>query len=567
MWGGGSSTPALAVQAPPTSAVPQRTPAARWIDVSIAAVLFLIGAVLRWIELRQHVLWVDEISSAGYAGQSVSVMLHNVITTDNHPPLYYLVVHIEYVSLHMGTIDALRVPSIIAGAGSVALTFALGRVLVGRIAGIVAATIALLSPVAMWYSDEGRMYSLLWCLLLLACLAFVRAVASDGRERWLIVLALSVAAALYTDLTAAMTLVPLGMVVVWRLARTYWPRRSAPVAQRQLWLKIAGAYGVGCLIFAPWLITLPSQASVAGGHSYAPTWQIAWTFISSIAGSSAPYAYLGATVGSITLVLLLGGYLCACLVTAETFLLAQSRRYACFRLIVAVLTAGPAALTLLLIVVGYTSVLIGPRTVGMAVFGLALMAGGAVEIIWHTTLGYRQQLGNPGRGSSLRGLGASAVGPAVALLLAAVVIASTGAGLVTVETRGVSGEFWDRIAYVIQQNAQPGDEVIYLPYGPKPGVDAYLPADSPWKQDAHGVWSGTDAQIEADLAQWIPGHQGLWIVYYGSMLSHAPVYTQWLRAHGYCQVPVPDPWVRAHFGTTYHKMGVLEYRYCAPLKA
>ena len=109
----------------------------------------------------------------------------------------------------------MRSLSALLGVVLVALTYGLGRLLVGRWAGLVAALLAAIHPFQVYYSQEARMYMLLAVLTAGAMLALVRIV---GRGSWVAwgALVLLEASGLYTHYSFAF------IVVVLNLAYALW---------------------------------------------------------------------------------------------------------------------------------------------------------------------------------------------------------------------------------------------------------------------------------------------------------------------------------------------------------
>ena len=62
---------------------------APWLVIVIA----LIGGFLRVFQLGAKGMWLDETFSVWLASQSVSEMLQWIVKIDQHPPLYYLLLH------------------------------------------------------------------------------------------------------------------------------------------------------------------------------------------------------------------------------------------------------------------------------------------------------------------------------------------------------------------------------------------------------------------------------------------------------------------------------------------
>lgn len=124
------------------------------------AIIFL-ALVLRLINLNQS-LWLDEsISFFAVKNYGFSGLLTKFIVGDVHPPLYYLLLKL-WTSVFGYTEIALRVPSVIAGVLAVYVIYKIG----GKLPAIFLA----INPLAIYYSQEARMYSL--AMLFVTCSAY-----------------------------------------------------------------------------------------------------------------------------------------------------------------------------------------------------------------------------------------------------------------------------------------------------------------------------------------------------------------------------------------------------------
>jgi uncharacterized membrane protein len=142
-------------------------------------------------------------------------------------PLHYLMVWLTSLPIDPTSSTVLvRLPSVIAGTLLVPTTYALGRVMFGGGAGLVAALLVALSPVAIGYSQDVRPYSLLVLLAALSVLLLLLAERYGGRRRWWAFAAALVATIYvsYFGLTLFLpALVPYG---VWVLVRLWRERRD-----------------------------------------------------------------------------------------------------------------------------------------------------------------------------------------------------------------------------------------------------------------------------------------------------------------------------------------------------
>jgi mannosyltransferase len=120
----------------------------------------LLAAVLRVLFLDHHSFWVDELFSIQYANLSLGELIPEIAANDNHPPLYYVLLHF-WIQLFGDTEFAVRSLSLIFGVIAVAFVYRLGVLLYDERVGILAALFLSVAKYSIYWSQEARMYSLL----------------------------------------------------------------------------------------------------------------------------------------------------------------------------------------------------------------------------------------------------------------------------------------------------------------------------------------------------------------------------------------------------------------------
>src|SRR3954453_15490815 len=143
----------------------------------------------------------DEALTAKLLAMPFGDMLSSIPDTELTPPLYYV---LAWPWAHVvGTQEAaLRSLSALFGIAVVPVAYLAGREFVSHAAGLVVAALVAFNPLLIWYSQEGRPYSLLVLLCALSLLFFSRALRRrEGRDLWL--WALMSALALLTHYFAA----------------------------------------------------------------------------------------------------------------------------------------------------------------------------------------------------------------------------------------------------------------------------------------------------------------------------------------------------------------------------
>lgn len=248
----------------------------------------LLAFALRASGIDRIDIWVDEANAILTARNGPSVILQ-MLRLDSSPPAYYVALH-YWMALFGDSEVAVRMFSALGGVATVALVFAVGRRWVSTRAGALAAVFAAASPMAIFASQQARMYSWLPFLALAAVWQLVRYLESD-RPRHLVACLVATTLALYTH-NFAFHLLPVLAVVVAASGRL-WTRWRA-------WALSAAAIA---LAYAPWLPTFLKQAANENHYAwYLPLWRaygvpgvVVKTFESySPAGEFAMFEYKGA---------------------------------------------------------------------------------------------------------------------------------------------------------------------------------------------------------------------------------------------------------------------------------
>lgn len=256
--------------------------------------LLALGVVLRFV--CRSDLWADEVLSVNIAklplGRITGALRH-----DGAPPLYYFMLHGWMRVLGTGN-ASVRALSGVIGVATFVPTWFIGRRIDLRRARLgltpdgsrtvawSALLLLALSPFAIRYSTETRMYALVMLLVTVGYLAVVRALEQPSLAR-LGVVALITAGLLYThywafSLTAVIAVV-LAVIAV----------RGAPDTRRAA-IKVLGAMVAGGVLFVPWLGSFLYQLEHTGTPWGAPVSPIgSWaTAFKAFGGNEHPAAWI-----------------------------------------------------------------------------------------------------------------------------------------------------------------------------------------------------------------------------------------------------------------------------------
>ena len=136
--------------------------------------MILLATALRLLHLGKQSLWIDEAWSFAVAVVPLKISLENILATGNHAPLYFLM--LRSVSLIGGGETILRFPSVVFAVLSIPMIYQVGRLGLGRPAGLLGAFFLALNPFHLWYSQEARMYTMVVFFVLGSIYFFLRAI-------------------------------------------------------------------------------------------------------------------------------------------------------------------------------------------------------------------------------------------------------------------------------------------------------------------------------------------------------------------------------------------------------
>lgn len=149
-----------------------------WILTGLTA----LAALLRFLTLGVQSYHHDEVVTAvrilpGDFGGA----MERVGSSESTPPLYYALAWLW--SQAFGTAEfGLRSLSALAGVATIPVVYLVGVELRGRRAGLLAAALAAVNPMLLWYSQEARAYALLAFFCSLSLLYCARALRRRGRR-------------------------------------------------------------------------------------------------------------------------------------------------------------------------------------------------------------------------------------------------------------------------------------------------------------------------------------------------------------------------------------------------
>lgn len=203
------------------------------------SVVVLVGILVRLYSPSE--LWLDEALSVNIARLDVPDLL-DALRRDGSPPLYYLILH-GWMEMFGQSNLAVRVPSTLFSIATLPVVWLIGRRLGGPRTAWAAVMLLAVTPFAVRYATEARMYALVQLLTAVGLLLVLRALEQSSVRRLLPVSLVSGALAL-THYWALFLLAATGLLLL-LLSR----RGSRHSGAR----RVLAALTAGGLLFLPWL--------------------------------------------------------------------------------------------------------------------------------------------------------------------------------------------------------------------------------------------------------------------------------------------------------------------------
>jgi len=378
-----------------------------------------VGGVLSALAAAPGLLGDELYTFAVVDRDSAADVMDGVRTTENTPPLYYLVAWM--VTKISGSPELIRLPSLLAGAGTVAVVGLLGRRVFGAPAGLAAAALLAVAPFSVYYTSEARSYSAATLCVVLSTLLLLKALDRPRPALWT-ALAVSAAAAVWFHYTA---ILPLGAQAVWAVATQPGSRRTVSIAH------LAAA-----LLYVPWLPFLGANVSLDVVSVFSPfaAEQVLEYPARALAGH--PIAGLADVPGSVPalgIALVLGG---AAALALRRGGLGRPSPSSPAVLLAAMALAAPVGV---LLYSAFDANLFVPRNLLVSVPPAAVMAGAMVA-----------RTGSPA-------IAAALTVALVALLLPSALATATGSQ---------ARPRYDDVARLVDERGRPGDPVIEAPLFP-----------------------------------------------------------------------------------------------------
>jgi len=228
--------------------------------------IVLLALALRLYRLDAQELWGDESVSVSARRLSETQVLLG--RTDVHPPLYFFTLREAMIPLG-DSLFAIRFVSAFWGVLVAPLVYRIGKRTLNDRVGVLAALIAAVSALQVFYSQEARMYTMatawtaasLWCTVELLWRSGPSSPALlpvRSKEAWIAFILTSLIG-MYTHYFVAFVVSAEGLALLWAARR-----------DRAMFIRLAVATAIVSVVYAPWI---PIQRQYAMTQAYA-RWEL-----------------------------------------------------------------------------------------------------------------------------------------------------------------------------------------------------------------------------------------------------------------------------------------------------
>lgn len=216
-----------------------------------------VAAVALWHRGLGLDLWLDEILTLSVAQHPIPEILR-LLELDGSPPLYYLIAHGWQAVFGTSEVTIRMLPFLIGLLAAVLGAMALARSESFPV-GFTFGALAVATPGLLYYSTEGRQYSLLFAVGL-CCAVLLRDEIEEPLPRRRLLLAGALALACYTHNWG---------LFLWLGTMTALLAAGTPPLRDRA-VTVAQVSGLTAVLFAPWLVVLLRQTSSTGAPWLAP---------------------------------------------------------------------------------------------------------------------------------------------------------------------------------------------------------------------------------------------------------------------------------------------------------
>jgi uncharacterized membrane protein len=148
--------------------------------------ILVTAFILRFFRLGYESFWLDELHTMIDTGPTVSFskFLHYLATSDQHPPLFFFVERFIFGIFGRSEVTARLFPAL-TGVASVWTMYLLGKEILNKNLGLIAAAFTCVNYYNLYYSREARPYILLFWMATLSFIFLIRLIKNlRSRDMW-----------------------------------------------------------------------------------------------------------------------------------------------------------------------------------------------------------------------------------------------------------------------------------------------------------------------------------------------------------------------------------------------
>ncbi|NTV41474.1 MAG: phospholipid carrier-dependent glycosyltransferase, partial [Candidatus Moranbacteria bacterium] len=233
--------------------------------------ILLLATANRFTGLMKRDFWYDE----AFTGVAVKEKFWDMITmtiNDVHPPFYYIVLK-AFAFFFNYSVFGIRLFSAIFGVAAIWALYLLAKEMFNEKVALYAALVATISPFAIQYSQEARMYMMLVFFILIGAYFFVKSLQLK-RKKYFFLWGLFTGLSMLTHYMGIIfSAVYILVFVAWRIFEIDWSGVDGVFEKAKFSLKkflptkeILLGYGVAFLVFLPWLKMFVHHISMKGSN-------------------------------------------------------------------------------------------------------------------------------------------------------------------------------------------------------------------------------------------------------------------------------------------------------------
>jgi len=233
--------------------------------------ILALAVTNRFTGLVKRDFWYDE----AFTGVAVKEKFWDMIVmtiNDVHPPLYYIALK-GFSFFFNYSVFGIRLFSAIFGVAAIWALYLLAKELFSEKVALYAALVATISPFAIQYSQEARMYMMLVFFILIGAYYFVKGLQS-GVKKYFLLWGLFTGLSMLTHYMGIIfSAVYVIVFVAWRIFEIDWSGVDGIFEKTKILLKkvlptkeILLGYGVAFLVFLPWLKMFVYHISMKGSN-------------------------------------------------------------------------------------------------------------------------------------------------------------------------------------------------------------------------------------------------------------------------------------------------------------